>query len=188
MNLSNIEFLRLLPQFMRDDEAVQGLSAAIDEIVPSLADSLSVLSTWNEVDRMTEAELDALAWELNILWYDTGADIGIKRELIKNSDMVHKKLGTKWAVENVIETYFGEGEVQEWWKYNGEPGHFNVLSPNPSVNNEKLNEFLNILSKVKRASAKLDAIIITLSGALNLCAGVAFHETTIERYNIGAKL
>lgn len=188
MKLNDIEFLRLLPQFMRDDEAVRGLSAAIDEIVPGLSDSLSVLSTWNEVDRLTEAELDALAWELNILWYDTGADIVIKRELIKNSDMVFKKLGTKWAVENVIDTYFGEGEVQEWWKYNGEPGHFNILSPNPSVNNEKLSEFLNILSKIKRASAKLDAIIISLSGSLNLRAGVAFHETSAEQYSIGAKL
>lgn len=187
MKLNDIEFLRLLPQFMREDKAVQGLAAAIDEIVPGLADSLSVLSTWNEVDRLTEAELDALAWELNILWYDTGADVGIKRELIKNSDMVFKKLGTKWAVENVIDTYFGEGEVQEWWKYDGEPGHFNILSPNPSVNNEKLNEFLNILSKIKRASAKLDAIIISLSGALNLRAGVALHEAATEQYNIGAK-
>lgn len=185
MKLTTIEFLRLLPQFVRNDEAVQGLSAAIDEIVPGLSDSLSVLSTWNEVDRMTEAELDALAWELNILWYDTGATIDIKRELIKNSDMVYKKLGTKWAVENVIDTYFGEGNVQEWWEYGGDPGHFNVLSPNPSVNNERLNEFLTILSKVKRASAKLDAIIITLSGELNLYAGVAYHETTTEIYAIG---
>lgn len=188
MKLTTIEFLRLLPQFMRNDEAVQGLSAAIDEIVPGLSDSLSVLSTWNEVDRMTEAELDALAWELNILWYDTGATIDIKRELIKNSDMVYKKLGTKWAVENVIDTYFGEGTVQEWWEYGGDPGHFNVLSPNPSVNNEMLNEFLTILSKVKRASAKLDAIIITLSGELNLYAGIAYHETTAERYAIGTSL
>ena len=188
MKLTTIEFIRLLPQFMRDDKAVQGLSAAIDEIVPSLSDSLSVLSTWNEVDRMTEAELDALAWELNILWYDTGATIDIKRELIKNSDMVYKKLGTKWAVENVIDTYFGEGTVQEWWEYGGDPGHFNVLSPNPSVNNEKLNEFLSILSKVKRASAKLDAVVITLSGELNLYAGVAYHETTAERYAIGTSL
>ena len=188
MKLTTIEFIRLLPQFMRNDEAVQGLSAAIDEIVPGLSESLGVLTTWNEVDRMTEAELDALAWELNILWYDTGATIDIKRELIKNSDMVYKKLGTKWAVENVIDTYFGEGNVQEWWEYGGEPGHFNVLSPNPSVNNEKLNEFLSILSKIKRASAKLDAIVITLSGELNLYAGVAYHETTAERYAIGTSL
>lgn len=188
MKLTTIEFIRLLPQFMRNDEAVQGLSAAIDEIVPGLSESLGVLTTWNEVDRMTEAELDALAWELNILWYDTGATIDIKRELIKNSDMVYKKLGTKWAVENVIDTYFGEGNVQEWWEYGGEPGHFNVLSPNPSVNNEKLNEFLSILSKIKRASAKLDAVVITLSGELNLYAGVAYHETTAERYAIGTSL
>lgn len=32
MKLSTLEFIRLLPQFMREDGAVKGLSAAMDEI------------------------------------------------------------------------------------------------------------------------------------------------------------
>ena len=112
----------------------------------------------------------------------------MKRGLVKNSDRVYQHLGTKWAVENVINTYFGEGHVEEWFDYGGEPGRFRVLTPNPSVNNEKLAEFLNILAKVKRASAKLDEIVITLSAELNLAAGVALHEVSYEQYAIGATL
>lgn len=188
MKLNDLEFIRLLPQFMRDDAAVKGLATGIDSIVPGLSASLSVLSTWDHIDNLSEDELDALAWELNIQWYDSGANIDIKRELVKNSDKVYQHLGTKWAVENVINTYFGEGYVSEWFEYEGDPGHFRVYSTNPSLNNERLSEFLNLLDKVKRASAKLDGIFITLTGQMPLAAGVAFHDTTIERYAIGAAL
>lgn len=186
MRLTDLDFIRLLPQFMRDDDAVKGLAAGVNAIVPGLTSTIATLSTWNKVDALTEAELDALAWELNILWYDTGANIDIKRELIKNSDLVYKRLGTKWAVENVIKTYFGEGYIAEWFEYEGIPGHFRVYSSNPSLSNEKLNEFLHLLSKVKRASAKLDGIYITLTGAMPLCAGIAVREIGAEVHPIGS--
>ena len=188
MKLQDLEFIRLLPQFMREDSAVQGLAAAIDSIIPKLSGAAEKLSTWDRIDELSEAELDDLAWELNITWYNAGASIDVKRGLVKNSDRVYQHLGTKWAVENVSATYFGEGMVEEWFEYGGEPGRFRVHTPNPSVNNEKLAEFLNILAKVKRASAKLDEIVITLSAELNLASGIALHEVSKEQYAIGATL
>ena len=188
MKLSTLEFIRLLPRFMREDGAVKGLAAAMDEIVPELAQSTATLSTWDHIDGLSEDELDALAWELNILWYDTGASLDTKRALIKDSDLVYKRLGTKWAVENVINSYFGEGYITEWFEYDGQPGRFRVYSSNPSLSNEKLTEFLNLLNKVKRASAKLDGIFITLTGQMPLCAGMAVREASKEQYSIGATL
>ena len=186
MKLSNLEFIKLIPQFMQDDLAVRGLAAGIDNIVPQLTVDIEKLSTWDHIDELSEAELDDLAWELNILWYDTGANIEVKRELIKASDQIYKKLGTKWAVENVITTYFGEGYIEEWFQYSGDPGRFRVYSTNPTLNESKFTEFLSILNKVKRASAKLDGVYITLSGQMNLYAGTALHEISSEQYNIGA--
>ena len=186
MKLNDIEFIRLLPQFMRDDYAVKGLAAGIDSIVPELASSIRKLTTWDHIDELMESELDELAWELNIPWYDTTASIAIKRQVIKSSDQIHARLGTKWAVENVIRTYFGSGYVSEWWEYGGEPGHFQVHSSNPSLNNERFNEFLHLLGKVKRASAKLDSVVISLSGELQLYVGAALHEISKEQYAIGA--
>ena len=188
MKLSTLEFIRLLHRFMREDGAVKGLAAAMDEIVPELAQSTATLSTWDHIDELTEAELDALAWELNILWYDTGASLDTKRALVKDSDLVYKRLGTKWAVENVINSYFGEGFVEEWFEYDGQPGRFRVYSTNPSLSNERLVEFMNLLNKVKRASAKLDGIFITLTGQMPLCADMAVREASKEQYSIGATL
>ncbi len=186
MKLSNLEFIKLLPQFMQNDAAVRGLAAGIDRIIPQLAADLEKLSTWDHIDELTEAELDDLAWELNIQWYDTGAPIDVKRNLVRDSDKVYKKLGTKWAVENVINTYFGDGYIEEWFQYGGDPGRFRVYSSNPTLNESKFAEFLNILHKVKRASSQLDGVFITLSGQMNLYAGLALHETGAEQYNIGA--
>ena len=182
MTLHDLEFLRMLPQFMRDDGAVRGLAAALDRLIPNLAASVENMSTWDRVNRLSEKELDALAWELNILWYDPGATLEVKRELVKNSDAVYQRLGTKWAVENVVETYFGNGRVEEWWQYGGEPGHFRVISSNPSLSAEKFGEFVDLVHKVKRASAKMDAVSIELSGELVLAAVVASHEVSQEQY------
>ena len=98
MRLSDIDFIRLIPQFMREDKAVQGLAAGIDKIIPTLAASIQLLPSWDCIDYLSEKELDSLASELNILWYNNAADISVKRELIKNSDKVYAHLGTKWAV------------------------------------------------------------------------------------------
>lgn len=186
MKLNDLEFIRLLPQFMRDDAAVKGLAAGIDAIIPDLAAMIDTLTTWDHIDKLSESELDELAWELNIPWYDIGASLAIKREVIKSSDQIYAKLGTKWAVEYVIQTYFGSGYVSEWWEYGGDPGRFQIHSSNPSLNNERFAEFLNLLDKVKRASAKLDRVVISLSGELPLYVGVALHEVGKERYAIGA--
>ena len=187
MKLSNIEFSKLLPQFMRDDAAVRGLSVAVDEIVTGLSAAIKNLSTWDRIDYLDDAELDELAWELNIPWYDSTATLAIKRDVVKNSDKVYQRLGTKWAVEYIIKTYFGDGYIMEWFEYEGEPGHFRVYSSNPSLNNERLTEFLALLNKTKRASAKLDGISITLDAELVLSTGVAIHEVSNETYAIGAR-
>ena len=188
MRLTELEFIRLLPRFMREDGAVRGLSIGMDLLAPELDRRIKTLSTWDRLDELTEPELDELARELNILWYDYGAAVGTKRDLVRNSDKVYQRLGTKWAVESVIGSYFGDGYITEWFEYEGEPGHFRVYSNNPSLTQERLVEFLNLLSKVKRASAKLDGVYITLTGQMPLSAGIGLHETGHERYAVGAAL
>lgn len=182
MTLQTLDFARLLPQFMRDDLAVQGLAKAMNNIIPGLSKSIGHLTTWDKIDELSDTELDALAWELNILWYDKAANIETKRELILNSDKVYKHLGTKWAVENVVKTYFGEGSIEEWFEYGGEPGHFRVISTNPSLSTSRYSEFINVLSKVKRASSKFDGLNISLDGELILSAGAMLHDIGHERY------
>lgn len=185
MRLRDIEFIKLLPQFMREDKANTGLSGGVNEVVQRLEATIGTLSTWDSIDNLSEKELDELAWELNIDWYQESASINIKCQLIKDSERMSRKLGTKWAVERIINTYFGDGYIVEWFEYEGDPGHFKVFSANPTVTNENLKEFLNILDKVKRASSHLDGITISLTGQMKLHAGVAYHEASFETIRLG---
>lgn len=145
---------------MRDDEASKGLASGIDELVPQLYRKITLLSVWGKIDELGHADLDELAWELNVEWYDATASLSVKKQLIKMADLVHSRLGTKWAVEQVVAAHFGSGEVQEWFEYGGEPHHFKILSENSSITAENMEKFMRILGIVKRKSSWLESIII----------------------------
>lgn len=185
MKLEQIDLVKLLPEFMRGDRANRGLAAGANIVLRDVATKAKLLTVWNRIDSMSDEQLDELAWELNVEWYKSTADIQTKRAIIKNSDKVHAKLGTKWAVEQIITDYFGSGAVREWWEYGGEPYHFKVFSTNPGLVNEHHEEFLAMLEVVKRKSAWLDAVIISLTGEMNIFAGVATHDLTFETHTMG---
>lgn len=188
MNTQNVDIVKLLPAFMRDDCAARGFSAPLSDMVHEISATLDLLSTWDHLDTLPEKDLDELAWEINLLWYNKAASMDIKRSIVRNGFLTHSKLGTKWAVENVIATYFGVGIIREWWEYAGNPGHFKVLSTNPTITNERLDEFLLLLEKTKRLTAKLDGVFITLTNKLYLYFGFAYHDVTHERHWIGADI
>lgn len=185
MKLQEAEILKLLPAWMRDDGSVKGLAEGTDEVTRALAARIKLMSRWNQIDQLDEQTLDEMAWELNIQWYDSTAPIETKRAVIRNSDRVYAKLGTPYAVAQIIADYFGTGEVREWYQYGGKPYHFKVLSDNPGLVNENLDLFLSLLRTVKRRSAWLDAILICLTGEMFLYAGMAVREHGEERHVMG---
>lgn len=185
MKLQETEILKLLPAWMRDDDSVKGLAEGTDEVTRALAARIKLMSRWNQIDQLDEQTLDEMAWELNIQWYDSTAPIETKRAVIRNSDRVYAKLGTPYAVAQIIADYFGTGEVREWYQYGGKPYHFKVLSDNPGLVNENLDLFLSLLRTVKRRSAWLDAILICLTGEMFLYAGMAVREHGEERHVMG---
>ena len=188
MKLNDINFIELLPKFMQDDVFNIGLANGIDDFIRKLKATFDTFSVWDLVDELTEVELDKLAWELNIEWYRQAASVEVKRQRIKDSSFTHSKRGTKWAVEKVINTYFGDGYIQEWFEYEGEPGHFKVFSSNPTITDEKIQEFLEILNKVKRARSHLDGITISLTGQMKLHTGGGYKETSFETIRLGKRI
>lgn len=181
MKLSDVDIMALLPAFMRSDNAVQGLANGVNALVRALAARIMLLRTWDQIDHMSEAELDELAWELDATWYSKDASIEAKREILKKSDLIHAKLGTKWAVEQVISAYFGDGIVQEWFEYGGEPYRFKVIISNASVTKEQAGLFLKALNAVKNMRSHLEQIVISLSGEMPLYyAGVVHTGDFLE--------
>lgn len=176
MKLQDLDFIRLIPQFMRDDQAVRGLANGLNQLIPDLDAHSKRLSTWDCIDELPESELDALAWELNILWYDYGATLKTKRDLVKNSDKVWARIGTRWAVESVIHSYFSGGAVTEWFEYDGKPGTFRIRATAQVITEEQIEAFLNILGKVKRASAQLERMDLEIPMRTGLYVGGTMGE------------
>jgi P2-related tail formation protein len=184
MTLSNVDLLRLLPIFMRRDAAIRGLADGLDEAIQDLTNKAAQLTKWNQIDSMTDEQLDEMAWELDIPWYSYTADIDAKRRVIQESDLVYARLGTKWAVEEVISAYFGSGYVQEWFDYDGDPYHFRVVSDNVHITTDLVSQFMHLLDIVKRESAWLDGILITLTGEMHLNSGFCVHDSERDSVNL----
>jgi len=181
MQIDSLDFKRLLPTWMQEDTVDLAFSDSVNELTKSLANHAKVLTRWDKLDQLTDAELDELANELNIDWYYSGADKETKVNVLKNADLVHAKLGTDYAVNQTIKDYFGGGKVVPWYEYDGEPYHFEITTDNIQNVADNVVVFLDILEKVKRASTILDALVITMKSEDPVYAGFAYHDLTIER-------
>ena len=160
MRISELDFVRLLPAFMRDDEAVIALCKAVDTLIGEPAKRVSTIRTWDKIDELNEAELDELAWELDIDWYDsTGMGLEEKRETIKLAQQIKRKRGTKWAVEQLITAYFGGGSVSEWFERGEEPYTFVALTPNTAITEEDIEKFTAAVNAAKNARSHMAGVV-----------------------------
>ena len=91
MRLNETEMVKLLPAWMQEDGGDKGLATGCDIISRDAYARLKLLSRWDKIDQLSDAELDEMAWELNIQWYDSTAPIAAKRAVIRNSDRVYRK-------------------------------------------------------------------------------------------------
>lgn len=178
MKVDNINITELLPEFMQEDDFNLALAKGLNKVEQKGWGDVSRLSVWDKIDELNEAELSELAYEMNVFWYEESADIETKRKIIKNAKKVFATLGTVYAVEQVIDTYFPDAFLQEWFEYGGEPHFFKVFSNNPQDLNSQIDLFLRVLEKVKRKSAWLECIEFQMQGTLEIPACIKVVEQT----------
>lgn len=178
MNVEKLNVLELLPEFMQEDDFNISLAKGLNKIERQGWGDVSKLSIWDKIDELNEAELSELAYEMNIFWYEESADINTKRKIIKNAKRVFATLGTAYAVEQVIDDYFPDAFLQEWFEYGGSPHFFKIFSNNPNILNAQIDLFLRVLEKVKRRSAWLECIEFQMQGNLKIPACIKVVEQT----------
>lgn len=159
-NLTSVKLLELLPPNLRKDPDMIAASAAADKEFQTLVGKIRNVMTFADIDNASSDVVNHLARELRVTWYDPSAPLAVRRELVKNSIIVHMTLGTPYAVELVIKDYFGSGVVQEWFEYGGDPFHFKVVSENSDITRGQEQRFLQALAKVKNLRSVLDEVVI----------------------------
>jgi len=167
MDINNVDLLKLQTLFMQKDLTTQALCAALNPQFKIISNDIGKCLILSNVNNLSSELLDELAYELHVDWYDSSANIDVKRALIKNSDKVHMYLGTPYAIEQVVWDYFGDGYVEEWYQYSGGlPYHFRVVTSNPSVSGSLAELFSLTIDKVKRKSTIMDVVIVDMSAQL----------------------
>lgn len=165
----------LLPVIMRSDAFDDGMAGVVDEFGADVSKLTRPYSVWDAIDILSEPQIDALAEELNILWYDPLASLESKRDIVKNCKHIQAKLGTKWATEQILNIYFsGDTKITEWFGYErtrGDPNHFIIETEYTARTAAETIRFMLILNKIKRKSAILDKVYAVMSQSAAVEAG-----------------
>lgn len=149
MRLNDLKFVKLLPVFMRQEADIVALATAMDHALRNSNGHLQTASTWNAIDQLSEKELDDLAWEFDVDWYDSGASRESKVAQIQAAQRVKKWKGTKWAVEAAVKALVGQATVLEWPEWGGDPFTFKLAIKNASVTQDLFDRTLLVIDKVK---------------------------------------
>lgn len=186
MDLKNLNLLSLMPKFMQHDQVTLGLCASIQPQFRQLSDEAKVCLILPRIKELKGPILDELAWELHIDFWDASAEVEQKRELIRNSFIIHMTKGTPAAVERLIQTMFNDGYVEEWFEYGGDPYMFRVITNNASVTTDKAAQFIRALDSVKNLRSWLEKVIITLSETMNFYyAGIVHTGENLTIRQVG---
>lgn len=173
IEIQRVSLLDVLPTNLKLDPSIAAAAQAIDGEIHDLTESIRKLSIFDRADEWTDEEVDELAWQFHVDFYDPSLPLEQRRELVRNSIAWHRRKGTPSAIEELISTLFGEGKVEEWWEYGGRPFCFQVVTNNPEVTQERAQEFYRAVESVKRLSAKLERVILSQSEKLQLYHGSA---------------
>lgn len=125
--LHSADYMRSLPPPLKNDPTMTALARVIAEQLQGTVRQIGKNIIYARIDELDEQTLDVLAYDLHVDWYDYSYPIEVKRQTIRDSVRVHRRLGTKYAVETALGAVFPGTRVQEWFEYGGEPYMFKVI-------------------------------------------------------------
>ncbi len=154
------DFTKYLPQALASDIKMVALAKAITDELLTVSKEMKNVLIYARIDDLPEELVDVLAYDLHVDWYDYSYPLAAKRDLLKSSIKVHKKMGTKYAVEKALSALYPESEVEEWFQYEGEPGHFHIVC---DVTNSRItasfSDIVRAVKMYKRLSAHFDEVV-----------------------------
>ena len=178
MNIQDTKLLDVVPVFMRDDKTVHALCAAADAMFQKLIDAIHIAWWRKYIDQLDVEQLDAIAKQIGISWYDDGADIGSKRNTLRNYENVLAIAGTSDAVRFAVKDLFGDVEIVEWPSYGGEAYHFKLLV-NAKLTADNITRFASAVGGAKNVRSIMDSLDTMRVSTANVYMGAEFTNTYI---------
>lgn len=162
IKLFDAEPASLWPSYITQNPDAMAFSYAVQMGVKKMLSFSKLSSLLANIDGLPEQILDLLALELRSQYYDEAMDLAVKRLIIKNSIIWHAKGGTVEAVNEMIQTVFGDGRAVEWMEFNGEPGTF-YIETGTELTPEIIRQLKEVIDRVKNKSSTMTNIVVKRS-------------------------
>ena len=145
-----------LPESINKDP-VPDLAHVVDMALSDINPDLLLI--YPAIDDLPEALIDHLAEQMHVDEYDDNSDLSVKRQQVKESFLLHKFKGTKYAVQKAVSTVYQVAKVEEWPVYSGEPYHFRISGIiSPIEDGAVVNKLVRIVNAYKNTRSWLDYI------------------------------
>lgn len=122
-----------------------------------IIDNIQFLVFLDRINEMQEWELDYVAKELHVDYYDYTMSLENKRKACQESLAIHNEKGTVSGIKRTLNIFFKDSSLEEWYQYEGEPGYFKIRIDGKIPNN--LSQIRERIESVKKKSQHLDKII-----------------------------
>lgn len=185
--MNEADILRLLPPVLKKDECFVALGKVIAEQLAENRELSEKALIYPAIERLDEPVLDALAYDLNVPWYDYEGDIESKRNTIRECMQIHQFKGTKYAVQTALESVYEQVQVREWFEYGGEPYHFKVTIYDSGSDAERRRRVLAKIKYYKNLRSVLEATEFIIAAKAELPVEAAFCVAG-KRRSLGCRL
>lgn len=189
--ISKQDILRTLPPVLKKDKCFAALGEVIAEQLVKNRELSDRTIIYPAIDKLSEDVLDALAYDLNVSWYDYEGSLSEKRKTIQECMQVHQYKGTKYAVETALRSVYETVRVTEWFEYGGEPYHFKVIIYDSSNDKEKRARVLAKVQYYKNLRSVLEETIFEIGITSDIdvkaafCPGGLYKKIYCEVKNYG---
>lgn len=127
------------------------------------------LHVYTRINSLPEKTLDVLAVQFKVDWYDASYPLQAKRSIIKTALEVRRFYGTEWATLKAISAIYPKSEIEQWYDYDGTPGHFRVIcSIDGALIPVKRKEIRRSVNIYKRKTSHLDGLLLQVQSGLNI--------------------
>ena len=95
------------------------------------------------------------------------------------------KKGTLEPIKTILDTFFQECEIKEWFEYGGDPGKFKVEISDANIDYSQSGRITRMIDSVKRTSQHLENLIFIKgdNAIINYYGLIHDSGRKIDRYN-----
>ena len=168
-DIYTVNFADYLPGPLKHDPKMRAIAEAVTKEALTVSGEIENVLIYSRIDELPEELIDILAYDMHVDWYDYSYPLKVKRDILKGSVRVHKKMGTKYAVEKALGALYPQSEVEEWYQYEGQPHHFHIVCD--VTENRVTASFQDIINAVmmyKRLSSHLDEVVYQASVGITI--------------------